>query len=160
MPSVLIETGFITHSSEEKFLSSAEGQDYLASALYRACRDYIDEINSRSGISADKSPEGDTGIEKPAVGPADAEEVVFMVQVATSSSKRELRPETFNGLKDIVEIDENKLFKYASGRFAEYPDAVNYRKIIERNYPDAFVIAVKGNKTVPLQQALEQKRNK
>ena len=160
MPSVLIETGFITHPSEEKFLSSAEGQDYLASALFRACRDYIDEINSRSGISADKSPEGDTGIEKPAVVPADAEEVVFMVQVATSSSKRELRPESFNGLKDIAEIDENKLFKYASGRFAEYPDAVSYRKKIERDYPDAFVIAVKGNKTVPLQQALEQKRNK
>jgi N-acetylmuramoyl-L-alanine amidase len=160
MPSVLIETGFITHPSEEKFLNSAEGQDYLASALYRACRDYIDEINSRSGISADKSPEGDTGIEKPALRPSDAEEVVFMVQVATSSLKKELKPESFNGLKDIVEIDENKLFKYASGRFAEYPDAVNYRKQIERNYPDAFVIAVKGNKTVPLQQALEQKRNK
>lgn len=160
MPSVLIETGFITHPSEEKFLNSEEGQDYLASALYRACRDYINEINSRSGISADKSSEDDTGNEKPVVGPSDAEEVVFMVQVATSSSKKELIPDSFNGLKDIVEIDENNLFKYASGRFAEYPDAVNYRKKIERDYPDAFVIAVKGNKTVPLQQALEQKRNK
>ena len=33
MPSVLIETGFITHPSEEKFLNSKQGQDYLASAI-------------------------------------------------------------------------------------------------------------------------------
>ena len=34
----------------------------------------------------------------------------------------------------------------------------NYRKKIEVIYPDAFVIAVKDNKILPLQQALDQKR--
>ena len=38
--------------------------------------------------------------------------------------------------------------------------AVRYRKKIEDIYPDAFVIAVKDNKILPLQQALEQKKNK
>jgi hypothetical protein len=37
---------------------------------------------------------------------------------------------------------------------------VKYRKKIEAIYPDAFVIAVKDNKILPLQQALEQKRKK
>ena len=49
MPSVLVETGFITNPAEEKYLNSKEGQDYLASSIYRACRDYINAIDSRSG---------------------------------------------------------------------------------------------------------------
>ncbi|MGE5421279.1 MAG: N-acetylmuramoyl-L-alanine amidase family protein, partial [Chloroflexota bacterium] len=48
MPSVLVETGFISNAAEEKFLNSEQGQDYLASAIFRACKEYVDEISSRS----------------------------------------------------------------------------------------------------------------
>ncbi len=34
--------------------------------------------------------------------------------------------------------------------------AVSYRKEIEAIFPDAFVIAVKDNKILPLQQALDE----
>jgi N-acetylmuramoyl-L-alanine amidase len=160
MPSVLVETGFITHPGEEKFLSSTEGQEYLASAIFRACRDYIGEIDSRSGISAILNSEEDLNKEAvPEILPA-AGQTVFMVQIAVSSARKELKPEFFRGLKDVIELNENERFKYASGKFAEYADAADYRKKIERDYPDAFVIAVKDNKTVPLQQALEQKMKK
>lgn len=160
MPSVLIETGFITHPNEEKFLNSTQGQDYLASAIFRACREYINEIDSRSGISAIRNVSDNQYQEKNPVASQSANQMVFMVQIASSSTKKELKPEYFNGLKDIVEINENERFRYASGSFAEFPDAANYRKKIELLYPDAFVIAVKGNKTVPLQQALELKKKK
>jgi len=46
MPSVLIETGFLSNSKEETFLSSANGQDLLASGIYRAFRDYKSQIES------------------------------------------------------------------------------------------------------------------
>ena len=39
-PSILIETGFISNPEEEKFLKSEQGQDYLASAIFRSIRDY------------------------------------------------------------------------------------------------------------------------
>jgi N-acetylmuramoyl-L-alanine amidase len=157
MPSVLVETGFITHPAEEKFLNSKEGQDFLASAIFRACREYISEIDSKSGISAVKKTEQtyekDSSVIKPVeYGP------VFMVQVATSSGRIEIKPENFKGLMNISEISENEKFKYASGNFKDYAEAVKYKKKIIDNYPDAFVIAVEGNKTVPLQQAIEQKK--
>lgn len=157
MPSVLTELGFITHPAEEKFLNSAEGQDYLASAIFRACREYITEIDSRSGISAvinnGEKTDSDNSVETSPAG-----NIVFMVQLASSTSKRELKPENFNEIDELYEITENNIFKYASGNFADYSEAVKYRKKIEKKYPDAFVIAVKDNKTIPLQQAIEQKK--
>ena len=44
MPSVLIEVGFLTNEGEEKYLNDELGQTYMASAIYRAIRDYKNEI--------------------------------------------------------------------------------------------------------------------
>jgi N-acetylmuramoyl-L-alanine amidase len=155
MPSVLTETGFITNLAEEKFLNSKQGQDYIASAIFRACRDYVDDIDSKSNISfgqqnMDAEPYNSTKMVAP------PGEIVFMVQIATSSSKNEIKPENFNGIRDVVEINSQDRYKYASGNFSDYSEAASYRKKIEAVYPDAFVIAVKDNKILPLQQALEQ----
>ena len=49
------------------------------------------------------------------------------------------------------------LFRYATGSFANYSQAAEYRKKLEVVYPDAFVIAVKNNKILPLQDALNSK---
>jgi len=46
MPSVLIETGFITNEKEEAFLLSENGQDLLASGIYRAFKEYKAQIES------------------------------------------------------------------------------------------------------------------
>lgn len=43
MPAVLVETGFITNPSEQRFLSSDYGQSIIASAIFRAIRDYKEE---------------------------------------------------------------------------------------------------------------------
>ncbi len=46
MPSVLIETGFLSNAIEEKFLGSDSGQDLIASGIYRAFKEYKAEIES------------------------------------------------------------------------------------------------------------------
>lgn len=40
MPAVLIELGFLTNPTEEDFLNSDRGQSYMASAIFRAIRDF------------------------------------------------------------------------------------------------------------------------
>jgi N-acetylmuramoyl-L-alanine amidase len=40
MPAVLVETGFITNRAEANYLTSETGQTYIASAIYRAIRDF------------------------------------------------------------------------------------------------------------------------
>ncbi len=46
MPSVLIEVGFLTNKKEEKFLGDANGQDLIASGIYRAFKDYKAQLES------------------------------------------------------------------------------------------------------------------
>ncbi len=155
MPSVLIETGFLTNPEEEKYLGTKEGQDYLASAIYRATRDYINEIDKKSNIS--RSSDDDTVSSQAAVvkeTASPAGQVRFMVQIATSASRKALVPANFNGLADVIEIESENQYKYATGSFEEYSMASEHRKRIGSYYPDAFIIAVKNNKILPLQEAL------
>ena len=51
MPSILIECGFLTNPKEEDFLHSEKGQDYLASAIFRAFRAYKENFE---GITSEK----------------------------------------------------------------------------------------------------------
>ena len=158
MPSVLTETGFITNLAEEKYLNSAAGQEYIASSIFTACSEYIDEINSKSGVSWSDNQSIEPNANKSAKELSSVEEVLFMVQIGNSTSKNEIKAENFKGLTDVVEINVEDRYKYATGRFTDYSTAVKYRKKIEKLYPDAFVIAVKDNKILPLQQALEKKK--
>lgn len=46
MPAVLVEVGFLSNSTEEQFLMSKQGQEYMASAIYRAIKDYKQAIEA------------------------------------------------------------------------------------------------------------------
>jgi N-acetylmuramoyl-L-alanine amidase len=88
-------------------------------------------------------------------------EVRFTVEIAASIEKLPLNPANFKGLKDIAEFEAQDSYRYTTGSFSDFSSAARYRKKIELIYPDAFVIAVKDDKILPLQQAMEfLKKNK
>lgn len=56
MPALLVELGFLTNPDEAKFLNSEYGQAIVASALFRAIRDYKEEYDrSRNLTSGDQA---------------------------------------------------------------------------------------------------------
>lgn len=46
MPSVLIETGYLTNPNEELFLTSEEGQDQISTAIVKAFKQYKQEVEA------------------------------------------------------------------------------------------------------------------
>ena len=163
MPSVLTEIGFITNPAEEKYLNSREGQESISSAIYRACRDYINDVESKSGISFSVENKPEVTDKQPMTENVTARPVyVFSVQIASSAVRKTINPKNFKGLSDVSEIIvADGRYKYVTGNFTDYDEAAEFRKKLEISFPDAFVIATKENKIVPLQEAIEyQNKNK
>lgn len=47
MPSVLIEAGFLSNAAEEQYLASEEGQDAIAESIFKAFKEYKEEVEDR-----------------------------------------------------------------------------------------------------------------
>lgn len=52
MPAVLVELGYLTNRFEAAYLNSKQGQDYLASAIFRAVRDFKQEYEKGLNLPA------------------------------------------------------------------------------------------------------------
>lgn len=77
MPSVLIETGFLTNVAEEKYLLTDKGQTNVASSIFRAFRKYkvdTETPGSESAVIKDEQEPDDNN--KPDVTPDTASKVV------------------------------------------------------------------------------------
>jgi N-acetylmuramoyl-L-alanine amidase len=67
MPSILIETGFITHRPDENYLNSKKGQDEIAENVVAAVKRYRTATEAHaSGLGARRSPSKDRITSPPA----------------------------------------------------------------------------------------------
>lgn len=178
MPSVLIETGFLTNKEEEKFLASAQGQDYMSSAVYRAFKSYKYEIEGKEGAENESVKEKEIIKEvKPKIieksktkqeikkqkredkknkNELVEEGVVFKVQFATSSKKLELLPQNFKGLENVELYKAGGLYRYVVGKETNMTDANSLQlKVRNKGYRDAFVIAFSNGKRISISEALK-----
>ncbi len=166
MPSVLIETGFLTSDHEESFLGSEQGRDYIASAVFRAFKAYKTKIESNSHFevtirdsSASKTVETE-GKEMiiPALGTPE-NELFFKVQVLSSRKKFSKDDPYFQGLPNVESFESGKWIKYAVGRSSSYSEIINYCSEVKKKFPDAFVVAVRDGKIISLKEALQEINN-
>lgn len=153
MPSILVESGYISHPDEEKFLNSDVGQDYLASAIFRAFRDYKQEIdNSSNLISVMKTDETEKD-KNSLVATPPALKIYYKVQLFSSKNQLKLTDTVFNKYPYVEEFYSRKWYKYTSGIYPTYDEASSGLIKIKENYPDAFIIAVKEGQIIPLSEA-------
>ena len=169
MPGVLIETGFISNSREEKFLLSEKGQDQIAYAIYKALRDYKNQIENKPAEQEQDdtllvSNQGsnvvkNTGTENPVserniVETPDPDAVAFRVQFAIYPDSKPLDSKIFNGIKDVQVYFHIGSYKYTSGNFNNIDDALLLRKeMISKGYKDAFIVAFKGKNRITIDEA-------
>ena len=139
MPSVLIETGFITNTEEGKYLSSSSGQQAIANSIAEAVIDYKEGISANDFLAVQK--------ELPVAEVSDkiVEDAVFKVQIAASSKSLETKTYNFKGLSPIEREKEGKLFKYYYGNTSNYSEIE--RKLAEakaKGYKTAYIVGFKN----------------
>jgi len=64
MPSVLIETGFLTNNSEEKYLLSEKGQNNIASSVFKAFEEYKLDMETGSPDARANVPTANADVKK------------------------------------------------------------------------------------------------
>ena len=149
MPSVLIETGFLTNPSEEKWLSDSTSQLKMAGAMFNAFEDYKNELE---GVEeqTDSETENSNTTEESKEG-----EVVFRVQIETSSTPIPLTDAKFMG-HIMHEYEQGGLFKYTTGYYVKDFDSANNLKIRLRDegFEHSFVVGFLDGERISLQKAI------
>jgi N-acetylmuramoyl-L-alanine amidase len=145
MPAILIETGFISNPNDEKYLRSEDGQSYIASAIYRAFKEYKMII---------EDPENRAEMTKAYI-PTSQDEIRFRVQFSSSSRKKALNK--FKDLADVRMYQHNGLYKYTSGNLGTFDEALSLRNSIrtQKKYRDAFIVAFKNGERISVDKARE-----
>ncbi len=159
MPGVLIETGFLTNPSERKFLNSDKGQTYIASAIYRAFKNYKElqeEQNNRVSDSF-SSVVASAPIDVNPIMERDSEKentVYFAVQFLSSNKEKSVDSKEFSMVDDVRMYQHMGLFKYTSGEFTTFEDALAHRKVmVALGYKDAFIVAFSHGERIDIQEA-------
>lgn len=160
MPAVLIELGFLTNPKEEDYLQTDEGQEYMASAIYRAIKEYKAIVE---GVPVEPAHEAKPDCTRVAVKDPDATvkperatgAVQFKVQIATSSKRIEPKPKNFNGLEGVEEHKGQGLFKYTIGNEPTLAGARELQRACKaKGYDGAFIVAFKDGERIDLQKAV------
>lgn len=181
MPSVLIETGFLSNPEEEKYLASQKGQDESAGAIFKAFKAYKTSVETGKTSGPDYSNNDTSEKEKPVEvqtptegkgtpkrddddsndSNSDTEKVLWAVQFYTSPVKLAKNSPKFKELKEIREEKAGKAFKYTTGQLEKLDDAVDLQsKVRKKGFKDAFVVGYYKNKKISFKEALELSKRK
>ncbi len=157
MPGMLVELGFLSNPTEEKFLLSDKGQTYMASAIYRAFKEYKYEFERENAVSAEVSKPIKKVVD-PIVEQEKTDQVhndlVYRVQLYTNKTKIPLNDKLFSNLEHVFVYEHNGLFKYTAGQFFKLAEAQQYLKTVQKKgHRDAFVVPFFKDKRISSTEA-------
>ncbi len=138
MPSVLVETGFLTNNSEGAYLNSGRGQNEMADAIASAVLEYkndffqnLSTINLNDDLTQSR--------------------ISYRIQIAASTKLLELKPYNFRGLKSVDVVKEGNLYKYLYGKHSTLEDAKKSLNDAKKSgYQSSFIVKLENNKIMSL----------
>lgn len=165
MPSILIEVGFLSNIREENFLASKEGQDQIASSIFKAFSDYKRLIDNHSSftsiVKSEEIKEDSVSLaEKKTIVNENEVDIIFKIQVKSARKRIPITPKNFKNYKGVDEIRADGTYKYTIGNKKSYSEIVELCKQVKRNFPGAFIIALKGGELIPIDSALKSNHYK
>lgn len=145
MPSILIETGFLTNKSEAIYLKSKKGQLAYANSISNGVKEYLNQIDLNTVVDEVIPVEEviDTSI-------------TFKVQIASGKKKIAEKPYNFKGLKNVERVKVSGAFKYYLGNTHSFEEAKEFHQQAKsKGYKDAFIVAFKDGEKISVTEALK-----
>lgn len=170
MPSLLIETGFLTNVKEENYLKNPANQIKIANSIFRAFQEYVSEIEGVNSLVENgkdfessikeienKEQENESILTTIEDKKEDKNGVVyFKVQIETSREKLPANHSRFKSV-NVQEYKQDGLFKYTSGIFENDFEAANQYKnrMRQLGFEHAFVVGFIDGKRIPIDEAIK-----
>lgn len=176
MPSILIELGFISNSTEEKLLASSNGQEKLVKGIFEGFCNYYEEYKKTKLDDKKESKPVINEVTEPVTNNESAEAPiiteeqtapqnnkteekslpVFKVQILTSDKKLKVGDSRFKGEK-VDYYYENRMYKYTCGASTDRNEIETLRRRLAKKFKGAFVIAFINDKRVDINKITEKR---
>jgi N-acetylmuramoyl-L-alanine amidase len=181
MPSVLVEAGFLSNAEEEKFLTSDNGQEFIASAIFRAFINFKKRIETGVKEPFANKQEPDTRISKippvtitkpqkpqkkvavvkheskpdpPRQKKAETPVVTFRVQFYINTKNISLHSAKFAGLPDVRMYRHQGMYKYTTGNGKSVEEVMTFLDMAKnKGFKDAFIVAFMGEERITVHEA-------
>ncbi|MFZ4786019.1 MAG: N-acetylmuramoyl-L-alanine amidase family protein, partial [Flavobacteriales bacterium] len=166
MPSVLVELGFLTNSTEEDFLHSTDGKSGMSNSIFKAFKAFKEKADAKkANQNEDKNGNGNenknevskgSDAAKPAIVYTEVKTgVKFQVQILTSSKPLNKKSSEFKGLDKVDEYISAGVYKYLAGSTSNFQEAKNNQKLLrEMGFKDAFIVAFENGQKIDLNEAI------
>ena len=152
MPSVLIETGFITNRSEGDYLNSSVGKRQISKSITDAVLKYKSSLKPSSDVTNSTTDISDTANL--------VENITFKVQIAAGKKRLAAKPYNFKGLKEVMREKVGKVYRYFYGQTSSYEIIKKLRaEAVSKGYSSAFIVAYKNGLKVPLDDVVNSSLN-
>lgn len=149
MPSVLVETGFLSYKKEGTYLNSNKGQSEMATSIKDAILKYKQNINFEYVENVVNTDNEDYEVTTPT-------DITFKVQIAASSRRLKTKPYNFKGLTEISRDKIGKTYKYFYGETSDYSIIKEQKnKAYKKGYTTCFIVAYKNGVSIPLSEAIK-----
>ena len=185
MPSVLIETGFISNKVEGPYLNSKIGQQKFSESIYKDILKYIKQLSVNTVVNDDfivdnsvvnsskktikkedikkkskttlNKASATTTPKKVVKKGGEKSKVQFKVQIAAGSRKLQTKSYNFKGLKNVERMKFGRTYKYYLGSTSDYSEILKIKKKARlKGYKSAFIVAFKNGKKIPVKDVLKK----
>lgn len=151
MPSVLVETGFVSNKEEAEYLKSEVGCKAIASAIVSGFSNYYRAFSGKKDASVaprqttKTSEEKITEPEQPSCKASTQtdsapEKNYYRIQIATSTQKKNLKDSFFAGLKDLQTEQVGSKYFYTVEGGSSLREARQTIKELKKRFPDCFIV--------------------
>ena len=154
MPSVLVETGFITNKSEGAYLNSKKGQDEISSTIAKSVLNYKKHIDQNIGTHLDEV----MNTNQPKV--IANSDVIYKIQIAAGKRRIPTDASNFKGLTDVSMEESSDFIRYYYGSTPLYSEAVRLQnQAKDKGYPSCFIVAYKNGEKIDVSEARKSAAN-